>query len=308
MHQCHAMMVCIVRKRITKHTIGNKCTIDTCVGGVCVHSPVSCPSITGCGIATCFPYTGLCDYSGTSSCNLAHGVKSLGDDGYCIISEQCADTIECNVDVCNPVTHSCVHVEKDCSDGDACTLDVCLEKGGCQHTPISLVGESGCVEGLCCHLTGTIVPMDHACNDFDECSMDMCLGNGTCKHVPYALPPEGANDTIFIDPVRCVVSGAVDGECMTMVCVNATEDGVQHKRLWIPKKKGSVCLHKRSICDGCGNCIDEVIIKRMVGVKMRILISCLVYGTVLFACIVLVVIAIATATSMPKRRGLAKKP
>jgi hypothetical protein len=63
-------------------------------------------------------------------------------------------------DACDP---GC-HVDSDCDDEDACTIDVCQSQGEgrCTHTPIS-------------------------CNDGDACTRDSCSPATGCQNVPQCL-------------------------------------------------------------------------------------------------------------------------
>ncbi|MBM4372010.1 MAG: hypothetical protein FJ098_10180, partial [Deltaproteobacteria bacterium] len=146
---------------------GSLCTLqDYCSGGQCVPGQVlPCGDGNDCTSDTCHPVFG-CKYVNVSgACN--DGNPCTGPDlctaGACQGTglTNCADTISCTLDSCNPFL-GCVHVSLDalCADDIPCTLNAC--------------GPLGCTLSL-----------DHdACDDEVPCTQDTCDAVLGCLHVP----------------------------------------------------------------------------------------------------------------------------
>jgi len=145
--------------------------------------------------------------------------------------KDCDDGDECTVDSCS--MGECVHdpvancppdpcLDKDCDDGDACTVDSC-SVGECVHDPVA-----NCPPDPC---------LDKDCEDGDECTVDSC-SMGECVHDPLANCP--------LDP--CVEMNCDDGDpCTADLC----QDGVcVHPSLATPE-----------VCDGfdndCNGIVDD---------------------------------------------------
>ena len=131
---------------------GNGCTqADTCQGGACTGAnPVACTALDQCHVAgTCNPATGTCS-------------DPAKPDG-----TACDDTLACNGhEVCSEGACT-AGVPVDCSDGSACSLDLCVEPAGsCDHSQAS---------GMC-DILGTI----------------LYYRNGSVPIEPSAYPVPGA--------------------------------------------------------------------------------------------------------------------
>jgi hypothetical protein len=83
-------------------------------------------------------------------------------------------------------TAACTRNE-DCNDNTACTRDLCLVGGVCEHTADNSMCSAGqmCVSGRGCTTGGTRTCMSAAeCDDRIACTRDTCLVDGTCRNQP----------------------------------------------------------------------------------------------------------------------------
>ena len=133
---------------------GDACSqTDTCQTGVCTGSNyVVCTALDQCHVAgTCNPANGQCSNppagSGTACGNQTatqcDNPDTCDGAGHCMPNyvangTGCDDGFGCTVgDACNGAG-LCAGVVKDCSDGNACTLDTCIEPSGtCDHSQSS---------------------------------------------------------------------------------------------------------------------------------------------------------------------------
>ena len=147
----------------------------------------------------------------------------------CDFAFECGGFNPCQIVSC--VSHVCVSSPKDCSDGDACTIDKCNPLGvGCYHEPLCSDPDNlVCNGGSICFVT---FPADFGqcfdsvldCDDHDACTIDSCVEPTGCRHVA----------------VNCN-----DGDvCTTDSCNTAT--GCQHTAV-------DECCHVASDCpaDAC---------------------------------------------------------
>ncbi|HXC49429.1 MAG TPA: hypothetical protein VN634_00975 [Candidatus Limnocylindrales bacterium] len=194
---------CILYSECSRHADcddGNSCTADQCeVPGICSHKALS-------GVPC---NDGLFCTDG-ESCN------SLG---FCGGSEarSCDDTVDCTIDDCDELDDVCVHDARDslcdddlscdgleicdaangciegsapdCSDGVACTDDICDEAtDSCGHAPV----DAACDDGLFCtgaercdQSDGCIGGAAPQCNDGIACTIDHCDESANaCDHAP----------------------------------------------------------------------------------------------------------------------------
>ena len=125
------------------------CTVDTCSGGSCLHSPIA---------------------------------------GCCATNADCADADPCTNDACDLSNNACDNTPIDCNDGRACTgPDACVG-GVCQnpYTPFAgcCVTPADCNDGnatttdICssgtCSNVNTSCLTNPDCNDSDPCTTDSC--------------------------------------------------------------------------------------------------------------------------------------
>jgi hypothetical protein len=219
---------------------GNACTIDTCVGSTCLHTPdlgASCEDNDVCTLTTTCNDQGFCT-DGTAppcdddnpctidTCDPVSGCthtpvanNTACDDGeYCTVGDvctagvcggaprNCSDGIACTVDTCNEATDQCVHTGNHvvCSNGQYCDgVEVCNPATGCEAGPPVI-----CSDGIACTLdtcNETTDQCDHvashgACND-----MLFCNGVETCSpvHGCQAGTPVNCSDGIACTVDAC---------------------------------------------------------------------------------------------------------
>ncbi len=160
----------------------NVCTTDSCVGGVCVHTPMTCP--TG---QACDPATGVC-----APVDLCTGVV-------------CNDNNACTTDTCDPST-GCVYTPIVCNDNNPCTTDTCNPATGCVYTPLICDDHNACTTDAC-GPEGCIYVPAVVCNDNNPCTTDACdPATGACVFTPVNCDDGNACTTDSCDPAtgKCV--------------------------------------------------------------------------------------------------------
>jgi len=131
---------------------GNPCTVDTCVAGACVHTPVDCSKFTNaCNVGVCS--------GGTCS------AQPTNEGGACLSGDLCTTDDTCASGVCVPGP------AVDCDDGDVCTADSCdATSGACINAKIDgcCHDNTECPENLVC--------VDNVCvdNPNPECAGANC--------------------------------------------------------------------------------------------------------------------------------------
>jgi hypothetical protein len=167
---------------------GNPCTVDTC------DAQAGCGHTAAAADVLCRPATGVCDAAEncdgvTTECPAdAH----RPDDSACE-----DDTQTCTTDVCKDGI--CTHPAAPCADdGNPCTVESCVEPGGCTSAPGNAGAEcraaaSDCDAAERCDGVNAVCPADvpaadgAACtDDMDVCTSDVCA-QGVCAHPP--APP-----------------------------------------------------------------------------------------------------------------------
>ena len=144
-------------------TDNNLCTTgDVCTGGACVGTPVDCNDNEPCTTDACDPQTGNCTHvavvcddlnactddvcvNGTGCVYTNDNTNTCTDNdacttdvctaGQCIstVTVTCNDHEDCTDDTCDPQTGLCVYTPDNtnlCTDGNACTVDLCVN-GAC---------------------------------------------------------------------------------------------------------------------------------------------------------------------------------
>jgi hypothetical protein len=150
---------------------GNACTLDACLGGVCVGGTATLDCNDGnpctddlCGAAGCTHTNNSagCDLDGDActvdACNA--GVCAKG------AVKNCDDANVCTVDACSAGTCSHVAGGGTCdADGNACTIDTC-QSGTCASSP------------------------PKSCDDGDKCTTDSCdPKTGNCQYAASIADP-----------------------------------------------------------------------------------------------------------------------
>jgi hypothetical protein len=159
----------------------NVCTpVDTCQGGVCVGTPLSCDDGNPCTVDSCTPGVGCANTPGNA------GATCRGSAGVCDLAETCTGTSAvCPADVLRPSGTSCA------DDGNACTADQCNgSSASCQHA----AGNAGTVcrpsAGACdvaesCDGSSTLCPADGFASSATTCTGTstggLCDGTDHCS-------------------------------------------------------------------------------------------------------------------------------
>ena len=139
--------------------------------------------------------------------------------GTCVES-QLADGVACDTkSVCivngQCVSGRCIGEEKTCSDGDACTVDVCTPTTGCEFLPRPpCPGDGECLVGVCNPETGCdMAPADDGttCGSIQTCKSAQVCVTGQCV---LRNPPEG---------YLCAEASPCQGQgrCLNDLCVRS---------------------------------------------------------------------------------------
>ena len=195
----------------TGNCISDGATLDCDDDDACSND--SCDPIEGCkneypedlcddgnicnGFETCDPATGGCmsdgatldcddnDVCSTDSCDPLDGCKHVYPE------DLCDDGNICNgLETCDPATGGCASdgVTPECSDDNACTVDSCDPKDGCQH----VYSEEACDDGDPCNGLETCDPATGGCessgiglecSDDNACTTDSCDPQDGCTYV-----------------------------------------------------------------------------------------------------------------------------
>jgi hypothetical protein len=201
------------------------CERLVCVDHRCVDVGVDCRDDDPCTIDSCDNDRGGC----------VHDPYCPDDGAVCNGSSACA--------VLPPpfVGIRCLNVPLDCDDGDACSIDSCVEPSGCRHVPLNCDDGDQCttdrcdrtrgclhetIAGCCrtvadcptdaCHSRRCIdrqctSPKPVSCDDGDASTVDTCDPARGCLHAPATAPP----------PAPCARDGdcpADSDPCTTAVC------------------------------------------------------------------------------------------
>ncbi|KAN0022121.1 hypothetical protein ACTFIU_004289 [Dictyostelium citrinum] len=232
---------------------GDSCTIDTCISptGACQHEPIAncvncggnqcittdfCSPLTGCGLdgLTCTIEPKKCD--DFDPCTFDSCISPQGDCGHspitgCVACNEvlgCTTTDPCHPVVCSALGDQCITTDKDCEDGNHCTINDCRNDNGTAICLNSLIINCDDCSGIGCTTTDFCseqicsldgnsclnVPLN--CSDNLQCTLDSCVGPmGVCSHIPIApnclecaLEP-----CITTDNCQPVVCGP-DGHCI----------------------------------------------------------------------------------------------
>lgn len=220
---------------------GNICTSDACspATGTCVHStiagcslcgvPATCAGVTpnGCQIKSCLESGTTaatlalahteCDaivnyvsptYSATA-CKTALATFSP-PTAYCFLQDVSASL--CPSTTCVPNTCSgagvCNPIPLNCADADPCTVDACVNPGGCTHTPIVCIADACNTNS--CNASGVCNPQPISCDDANPCTVDTCVvaGGVGCVHTPIVCTGDACN-----------TNSCVGGQCVPVPIV-----------------------------------------------------------------------------------------
>ena len=173
------------------------CTEATCIVGKCQQVPrhVLCDDYNACTMNECDIQRGCTfDKDLTSNCN---------DNDPCT-ANLCDPEIGCyytepDINVCNNggnlcvktqcVTGICQFLPLNCNDGDAATIDGCVDDVGCINTEVDCYNDGQCNDNNpcttdMCNTDGECLNDLVSCDDDIVCTKDLCDTNGDCKHLP----------------------------------------------------------------------------------------------------------------------------
>ena len=185
-----------------------ECTTDSCDTTVdaCVHMPIS----------------SVCDdgkyCNGVESCDAANG---------CVAGQppSCADGVDCTADTCSVALDSCLHLPDSakCTDGKLCNgEELCDAVAGCVSGPLPGCSDGdACTADVCDVLSDSCAStLDTAkCDDGIPCTSDTCdPATGGCSHA--------ADDTACADANACngVEKCDVQAGCVAGVALHC-DDG-----------------------------------------------------------------------------------
>jgi len=141
------------------------CERLVCVDHQCVDVGVDCRDDDPCTVDSCDNDRGGC----------VHDPYCPDDGAVCNGSSEC---------VVLPPPFSgvrCLPVPLDCDDGDACTVDGCLEPLGCIHRPVACDDGNPCTTDGCNPHTGcSHAPIAGCCRSGAECVSDACTFGRAC--------------------------------------------------------------------------------------------------------------------------------
>jgi hypothetical protein len=223
------------------------CTIDTCLGGTCVHLPSSllCPLPPGneCEVAVCDPVYGCSYMDDDSLCNDTIAcTQNKCVEGKCVFT---ADDSACPIPTGSTcatgkcvVGHGCEYAYNDdmCIDTILCSADACDHQSGmCVHTPNNDMcgGMVGCALGICDVELGCVTLLNQTkCVDNFQCTNDICAQDGQCIHAPMDERCPPPSDTTCVigtcsPSVGCVYEESnrlCDDQiaCSVDICQNGT--------------------------------------------------------------------------------------
>lgn len=189
---------------------GDGCTQDLCdvETGTCTNKPtwcckneIDCDDGIWCNVDACI--NGECRYGPNplfdvpvkwgvmNECCIDDPSKAAKYASYL----DCDDNDPCTLDICDPITQMCDHIETDdancctwpseCNDGDPATIDACVN-AQCQFT----VNDQYCETAS-------------ECDDDHGCTVDICGSDNTCSH--YLLDDCCISDTQCGDKNPCTL-------------------------------------------------------------------------------------------------------
>ena len=233
------------------------CTVDDrCVGGVCVGAARNCSDGNACTDDSCDDGANQCLHmDNTIACD--DGLFCTIDDrctgGVCVgAARNCSDGNACTNDLCDDDTNLCLHVDNTiaCDDGLFCTVDDRCAGGVCVGTARNCSDGNACTDDSCDDDTNQCFHVDNtiACDDGLFCTVnDRCTG-GMCT----GSVRDCADDNICTDNAcdetlrRCTATS------------NTASCDDNNKCSAISTCKNGVCLGSSfRVCDDGNDCTDD---------------------------------------------------
>ena len=218
---------------------GDPCTsADNCQAKVCMGTPAPCDDGDPCTVGTCDSATADCNYVGISD-------VPCDDLDECTVGDQCEQG-------------SCVGGgQKDCSDSNPCTDDLCDAQSGCSHVPnvadcddLSLCTQTDiCEEGACIGSD----PLN--CEDGNDCTADTCKPETGCVHTPVNMPCDDGNGCTPSD-------SCVEGACLPGLLMNCDDGNPCTQDLCDPltgqcaHSPGDASCDDGNLCTSQDGCLD----------------------------------------------------
>ena len=289
---CDEVKGCVSLANAVTCSDGNACTAgDTCKDGACASGQaVECVDANPCTTDVCLAASGCQHLANKAACDDGDActVQDVCADSKCVAGEPqtCADGNPCTDDACEPAK-GCTHVnsEKDCDDGNKCTLeDHCLAGNcvpgkapacddgnpcttatcdpgqGCQNLANALPCSDGdactsadkCAGGAC--TAGAAV----ACSDGNGCTADTCKPASGCVFLATAVTCTDGNactvaDACLAGVCKAGAAAACDdaNPCTTDVC--KPDSGCASVANTLPCDDGNICT-AGDVCGG-GACV-----------------------------------------------------
>jgi hypothetical protein len=185
-----------------RHAAGRPCTVDSdcqTFGGKCQVGTSYCDVND-----TCTPLvTQSCDDGDVCTDD---SCSSLGPGNGCVHTPHCPDDGQvCNgIETCVPTPFGPVIVlplclpgiAPNCDDGNACTIDSCVEPTGCTHVALNCDDGDLCTQDICDVHQGCLhIPMPGCCKTVADCTQDACSSGAQCvNHVCTAGQATSCDD------------------------------------------------------------------------------------------------------------------
>lgn len=224
------------------------CTDDVCDAGQCVHIAVVCPEAHVC-------VAGTCEFQCTSNAQCADDdpctIDSCDADGggQCVNElRDCGDADKTTTDLCVPEDdgagkpYICLHAPSECTggcdDGNACTVDACVDSS-CAHFAAPCGVGTVCVDAKCVPAPCGGTP---DCDDGNPCTAESCEF-GVCEYVAKSCADGNACD-------------AATGDCVALEgpdCPLGCDDG---DPATLDLCEAGVCTHHQPIACGAGTALN----------------------------------------------------
>ena len=245
------------------------CEVDPSTAVVCENPP----DATICLAVECEPATGDC-------------IKLSQKEG-----EVCADPMSlCGLPSTCKGGECVAGAKKKCSDGNACTQDLCVADVGCLNPPIALnacTDDSICTLDLGCDTKDGCKFFDLTpdCDDGEECTADTCDAVVGCQHAPLIQDccDFGVSDAGFCLPELTVDAGEdviiEPGDSVTLTAVAEGGDG-EYEWQWttingpVGKAPAITVTPEQSltytvmVIDGAGNSATDKVTVQVKGVPL----------------------------------------
>jgi cysteine-rich repeat protein len=242
---CDGLGACLHPPNTAACDDSNACTVgDTCAGGSCGPGPaLDCDDGNPCTDDQCLPASGCASATNAATCDNGNP----GDD-----PDQCEDG------VCTG-QGGCQGNNANCDDGNACTIDLCLPTGTCDHSNTA----GGCEDGNACtsndSCSGGICqpgpPTD--CDDGNICTDDNCDQNSGCSATPNSSP---CDDGLFCNGSDTCAAGSCQHSGDPCAAGDQCSDQCNETAADCLSPAGSFCdggdaCTPADTCDGDGLCL-----------------------------------------------------